>query len=172
MLPLRLLPRVATKSLRKRGLEMTNHAVVLNVKDRRKQMLRMKDDNALLRDTIGESTFLKYLPQDKRLDLNKCNNNKYTDMAGKDDDIVRDLDMLHTDNDNDVVTISDKNEQTIELLDAHDCTERHEISDFCHIVDVPGDGNCGFYAIMTLLVKRNMITDELTVTDLSQKIND
>ena len=80
--------------------------------------------------------------------------------------------MLAADNDNDVVTISYKNEQTIELLDAHDCTERHVISNFVHIVDVPGDGNCGFYAIMTLLVKRNVITDELTVTDLSQKIND
>lgn len=33
----------------------------------------MKDDNELLRDTIGKATVLKYLHQDNILQLNECN---------------------------------------------------------------------------------------------------
>ena len=58
--------------------------------------------------------------------------------------------MNAADNDDDAVINSDTNESTNESLDKDDCTKRHEISAFSRIVDVPGDGNCGFYAIMAL----------------------
>ena len=172
MLPLRLLPRVVTKSLRKRGIEMTNHAGILNVKDRKKRMFRMKNDNELLQDTIGEATPLKYLPQDKRLQLNECNNQNSTNAADKDDDAATNSDTNTADNDDDVVKKSDTNESTNEPLDEDDCTKIHEIPAFGRIVDVPSDGNCEFYAIMVLLVKGNITSNRLTVTEFHQILHD
>lgn len=119
----------------------------------------MKDDNELLRDTIGEATALKYLPQDNISQLNECNNQNSANAADKDDDAATNFDTNDVDNDDDAVTNSDTNEIITESLDEDDCTERHEISAFRHIVGVPGDGNRGYYAIMALLVKRNIILD-------------
>lgn len=76
------------------------------------------------------------------------------------------------DDDDDAVINSDTNENTNQLLDDDDYIERHKISVFGHIVDVPGDVNCEFYAIMVLLVKRNVILDELTVTEFRQSLHD
>lgn len=71
MCPLRLLPTIATKSIRKGEIEATNMVGVFPLHKRTKMRDRIKDDSGILRNSIGEATIIKYIPQDKRLGVGK-----------------------------------------------------------------------------------------------------
>ena len=67
MCPIRLLPAVAVKSIRKQGIESTNMLGVQNVKKKKKANV------ALMHGTIGDATIIKHIPHDKRLQQRKSN---------------------------------------------------------------------------------------------------
>ena len=67
MRPLRLLPNLATKSVRKRGMESTHHLGIQNITKRRKRKMNIKLDSTILCDTIREATVLKCTPNDNKV---------------------------------------------------------------------------------------------------------
>ena len=141
MRPLLLLPNLATKSVRKRGMESTHHIGIQNITQRRKRKKNIKMDSAILCDTIGEATVLKYTPNDTNvmnIDKNeflrskrylKCKppSTKYSAKASK------------------IKTESKKCKTKVSLS----CEDK--LSIFGKVIDVPADGNCGFHSIMSIL---------------------
>ena len=123
---------------------------------------RIVNDSAIMYDNIGDATIIKHIPQDKRLHSQTIGHKKSTGIDNNNSCIIE-FPVIKTEN-------NSKADIDKEVISNSAISPSQIIRKFGIVVDVPGDGSCGYHAVMALLRKIDIIEKNVSITMMRREI--